>query len=449
MTLRRGSRRTCASIATLVMFLSPVAVFPEAEQQASATTQIVLLGTGTPSRDPDRSGPATAIVVNGTPYLIDFGPGVVRRMAAASQKGVAGLGLVDVRVAFVTHLHSDHTAGYADLILTPWSIGRGRPLEVYGPKGLEHMTDHILEAYKEDIAIRRRDKQVLGVPEQADGYKVNVHEITPGTVYKDQNVTVKAFLVNHGDAPQAFAYRIGTPDRTIVISGDAAPSQSVIDSCNRLILYHRANPGGGRPLWKTLLAREPNRLDIDIAKSDSTAHDAAALLEAHAHMAEARPPRVFAAIAGTNVTGRQSRAFVTRSGHGFGKQCATTRYNSLLERGRHGRCARRRARRRPAVSQIAELVARPPSELSRQQPGIPIRARTELFDERPAMPLVRAASPWSGRRLAWSPNNASANVVCADATNSPTTLPAAPGKVQESTLHVQPETQSWGAWAVA
>jgi ribonuclease BN (tRNA processing enzyme) len=103
------------------------------------------------------------------------------------------------------------------------------------------MTEHILEAYREDIAIRRRDKEALGVPEQADGYKVRAHEITPGTVYKDQNVTVKAFLVHHGDVPQAFGYRIETRDRTIVISGDAAPSQSLIDSCNGCdVLIHEA-----------------------------------------------------------------------------------------------------------------------------------------------------------------------------------------------------------------
>ena len=88
---------------------------------------------------------------------------------------------------------------------------------------------------------RRRDKQILGVPKQADGYKVHAREIAPGTVYKDHNVTVKAFLVNHGDVPQAFGYRIETPDRTIVISGDAAPSQSVIDRCNGcVVLIHEA-----------------------------------------------------------------------------------------------------------------------------------------------------------------------------------------------------------------
>jgi ribonuclease BN (tRNA processing enzyme) len=56
-------------------------------------TQIIMLGTGTPRPDPDRSGPATAIVVDGTPYLVDFGPGVVRRAAAAYRKGVTAFGI--------------------------------------------------------------------------------------------------------------------------------------------------------------------------------------------------------------------------------------------------------------------------------------------------------------------------------------------------------------------
>lgn len=284
-----------APLAILPTFLAPLpAPVQPAERPVAPGTQIVLLGTGTPSPDPERSGPATAIVVNGTPYLVDFGPGVVRRAAAAQQKGVTALAVVNLRVAFLTHLHSDHTAGYPDLILTPWAVGRTRPLEVYGPTGLKDMTEHILQAYSEDIRIRLRDKTVLGVPDQARGIEVRAHEISPGVVYKDENVRVKAFLVRHGDIPQAFGYRFETPDRTIVITGDAAPSQSVIDNCDGcdvliheaysmmtyesvspqyqeyrrkhhtssrelaeiakkarpglLILYHRANPGGvGRP----------------------------------------------------------------------------------------------------------------------------------------------------------------------------------------------------------
>src|SRR6266436_4171248 len=113
-----------------------------ARRRTARTTQIVMLGTGTPRPDPVRSGPATAIVVNGTPYLVDFGPGVVRRIAAAYDGGINAFGFAAARVrtAFLTHLHADHTAGYPDLILTPWILGRRQPLDVYGPKGLAAMT---------------------------------------------------------------------------------------------------------------------------------------------------------------------------------------------------------------------------------------------------------------------------------------------------------------------
>jgi len=90
-------------------------------QRTSGTqglTKVVMLGTGTPRPDPNRSGPATAIVVDDTPYLIDFGPGVIRRATAAYENGVTALGFggINIKTAFLTHLHSDHTLGYPDLI---------------------------------------------------------------------------------------------------------------------------------------------------------------------------------------------------------------------------------------------------------------------------------------------------------------------------------------------
>ena len=114
-------------------------------------TKIILLGTGTPNAEPDRSGPSVALMVDETPYIFDFGPGVVRRAAAA------GLPLVKLNRAFLTHIHSDHTTGYPDLILTPWTLGRVEPLEVYGPSGIHKMTEHILEAYEEDIKERLKN----------------------------------------------------------------------------------------------------------------------------------------------------------------------------------------------------------------------------------------------------------------------------------------------------
>jgi ribonuclease BN (tRNA processing enzyme) len=190
---------------------------------AHAETQVVLLGTGTPPADPDRSGAATAVVVNGTPYLIDFGAGVVRRAKSAV------VDPVKLRVVFLTHLHSDHTVGYPDLILTPWVLGRRVPLEVYGPSGIRHMTEHVMEAYSADFATRTKDRSLYTVGAFPEGHAVNAHEIKPGVVYKDANVTVTAFATKH--AMESFGYRFDTPDRSIVISGDTNPTQATIEAC--------------------------------------------------------------------------------------------------------------------------------------------------------------------------------------------------------------------------
>jgi ribonuclease BN (tRNA processing enzyme) len=206
---------------------------------SNGTTRVVMLGTGTPRPDPNRSGPATAIVVDDTPYLIDFGVGVIRRATDAYQRGVTALGFggVNIKTVFLTHMHSDHTIGYPDLILTPWVMGRNEPLEVHGPKGIGAMTENILKAYQIDIEGRLNG---LSLKSNA-GYKVNAHEIVPGVVYRDRNVTVTAFRVHHEEMTDSFGYRFDTPDRVIVISGDTTPTQSLIDhgrGCD--VLIHEA-----------------------------------------------------------------------------------------------------------------------------------------------------------------------------------------------------------------
>jgi ribonuclease BN (tRNA processing enzyme) len=228
----------------------------ESRRDVRTLSQVVLLGTGTPNADPDRSGPSVAIVVNDTPYLVDFGPGVVRRAAAAVQKGIKGLAVKNLNRAFATHLHSDHTAGYPDLILTPWVLERKEPLNVYGPKGIKAMTVHILRAYREDIAIRLSG----GEPSNKTGFRVIAHEIRPGVVYKDANVTVKAFLVNHGSWGEAYGFRFETPDRTIAISGDCRPSPSIIQNCNGCdVLIHEVYSQSGfatrPPEWQKYHSR--------------------------------------------------------------------------------------------------------------------------------------------------------------------------------------------------
>jgi ribonuclease BN (tRNA processing enzyme) len=201
----------------------------------SSGTHLVLLGTGTPNADPQRSGPSVAVVVDGTSYLVDAGPGVVRRAAAAEQLGVDALGAANLNHLFLTHLHSDHTLGLPDVIFSSWTLERKRPLELFGPPGTKQMVDHLLAAYEQDIDVRINGLE----PADTVGYRVNVHEIGPGIAYRDIGLTVTVFAVAHGAWEHSFGYRFETADRVIVISGDAVPSESVVEQCNGCdILLH-------------------------------------------------------------------------------------------------------------------------------------------------------------------------------------------------------------------
>lgn len=242
----------------------------EAKEHAPRTT-IVLLGTGTPVPDPDRSGPATAIVVDDHAYLVDFGPGVVRRAElAALTRNIQAVQPSNLKVAFVTHLHSDHTAGYSDLILTGWTSGRAAPLEVYGPPGIRSMTEHILQAYRVDIETRTNPEGPMrDAGRFPDGWKVNAHEVKPGIIYKDDKVTVSAFATKH--AMESYGYRFDTPDRSIVISGDTNPVEATISACHGCdVLIHEAQS-------LELVAQMPERIRSFILKHHTTTEQLAEL----------------------------------------------------------------------------------------------------------------------------------------------------------------------------
>jgi len=224
---------------TVLVAMAVSAVVPSARSTLqSGRTKVVLLGTGTPNADPDRWGPAAAVVVGDRSYLVDAGVGIVRRAAAAAaQRDLPALSPKGLVRVFVTHLHSDHTLGLPDLMLSPWVLERPVPLEAYGPPGLKAMTDRLEEAYRADI-----DMRLYGLePQSTRNYRAIVHEIdrSGGSVYSDDRVTVDAIPVAHGSWPEAFGYRFTTSDRTIVFSGDTTPTQAVADACHRCdVLVH-------------------------------------------------------------------------------------------------------------------------------------------------------------------------------------------------------------------
>lgn len=265
--------KTVGMFKQLTTFLPLLIIFLACTEQTqvASRTQVVLLGTGTPNADPDRSGPSLAIVVDDVSYVVDCGPGVVRRAAAASLHGIEGLKPEKLNRLFITHLHSDHTTGYADFILTPAVLERTGPVEVFGPKGIREMNGHIMAAYRQDYDIR-----IFGL-EKGDSlaYKVNVHELQPGSIYKDSLVEVYAFLVKHGSWDESYGFKFITPDKSIVVSGDCTYSERIIEMCNECdILIHEAYSVDGysrRPdKWKTY-HKDFHTSSLDLAKLASLA----------------------------------------------------------------------------------------------------------------------------------------------------------------------------------
>jgi ribonuclease BN (tRNA processing enzyme) len=219
----------------ILLFSLSMVVLPRivvSQAGPSSHTSVIILGDGSPLISADRSGTSIGVLVRGTLYVFDAGPGVLRRVFEAERlrPDIKGLGPV-----FITHLHSDHTLGLPELLYYPGA----EFLLVFGPPGLGAMMKNITAAWAEDRQIRAHSSMPS---DNAFASRVNAArstEITSGVAYQDSNVKVLAFEVAHGDWHHALGYRVETPDRVITISGDTHPSDAVINACNGCdILLH-------------------------------------------------------------------------------------------------------------------------------------------------------------------------------------------------------------------
>lgn len=208
-----------ARVAILVTTLTLIyPVIADAQRTTNDSTVVILLGTGMPLPNPRTQGPATAVLYGKRLFLFDAGSGVVRQMSAAH------LSTDQLGNVFLTHLHSDHILGLPDVIFTSWIFGRSAPLKLYGPPGTSRMTEHFIAAFAEDI--RARTEGLEGTIR--NGYRVRARDINTGIVYDSAGVRIRAISVPNNIGIPAFAYRIDTPDRSIVISGDTGPTDVLL-----------------------------------------------------------------------------------------------------------------------------------------------------------------------------------------------------------------------------
>lgn len=194
-------------------------------------SRLVILGSGNPVPNPYRFGPASAVVVNDMPYLFDAGEGMWRGLGKAATfhgGAIARAFKVDnLTHLFITHMHPDHTVGIPTLIMESWYLNRSVPMDIYGPEGIAHRVDAILDGWKDTIELDLA-KDPTTTP---NGWKARGHDFAiaaSGVVYQDQNAKVEAFQHKHFELPYNYAYRVTTPDRVLVIGGDGTADDRLI-----------------------------------------------------------------------------------------------------------------------------------------------------------------------------------------------------------------------------
>ena len=225
--------------------------------------EVTLLGTGTPRPSLERFGPSTLVQAKGRFFLFDSGRGTTIRLAQA------GVPLSQIEHIYLTHLHSDHISGLSDLSLTSWIWQRPTPLKLTGPTGTKNLAKHLNQAYAADFDYRTKNTGLDPKTFDIDGRNISAEDI----IYKQDGITITAFLVDHHPVEPAYGYRLDYGDASVVISGDTTYSTNLIKHAKNVdLLIHEIAAANTQ-----LLARNP-RLN-KVLSYHTTPEQAGRLLE--------------------------------------------------------------------------------------------------------------------------------------------------------------------------
>lgn len=190
---------------------------------------VILCGTGSPLPDPARSGPCTLVIAGKQVFLVDAGSGAGRRI------GQIGVPLGKIDATFLTHFHSDHIDGLGEVLMLRWAgSGRTVPMPVYGPEGVDKVVSGFDTAYTADYGYRIAHHGADIMPRSGAGASAMriASEGSQKIVYNRAGVKVTAFRVKHDPVTPALGYRFDYKGRSVVISGDTAPTPAVSKMCS-------------------------------------------------------------------------------------------------------------------------------------------------------------------------------------------------------------------------
>jgi ribonuclease Z len=146
--------------------------------------RVIFLGTSAAVPTAQRSLPAIMLQREGEQIMFDCGEAVQRQMICAK------VGLHKKQKIFITHMHGDHVLGLPGLLQTMALMDRKKPVEVYGPVGLERFLECLRETLQFGLT-----------------FPVIIHEISePGIICEEEEYHVEAEHSNHAIVGFSFAF---------------------------------------------------------------------------------------------------------------------------------------------------------------------------------------------------------------------------------------------------
>jgi ribonuclease Z len=220
--------------------------------------EVIILGSGSPLPDPERAGPATLVRAAGHDFLFDCGRGVLMRAAAVPTSPAS------LTAIFLTHLHSDHTTDFNDVVTMRWAISpQPNPMTVFGPVGTKSFVDTTLKALETDIQYRLAHHDTLNWRPE-----IVVQEVAQGIVFDNGKVRIVAAPTDHRPVHPSFGFRVEAEGRSIVIAGDTVPCDSLDKLCEDAdVLVHSV-------VRKSLVEAVPAKRFRDILDYHSNTEDA-------------------------------------------------------------------------------------------------------------------------------------------------------------------------------
>ena len=198
--------------------------FPE-----STSLRVYVCGSASPLG----MGQAQACIAVVTPehfYLIDSGAG--------STENINRLGLPTARLQglLLTHFHSDHIAEIYEVNLGSWVSGRPAPITVYGPPGVDEVTNAVNAGYRLDRIYRTGHHGEDLLPPELGVLQYST--IAPGVILEDGDLKITAYVAEHPPIEPAVGYRFDYRGRSVVISGDGnvnGDTLSIVEGADLLL----------------------------------------------------------------------------------------------------------------------------------------------------------------------------------------------------------------------